>query len=92
MTDCETTAFQKRTEKSKLTQNAFAIKCLLNHPINVIEGIAELTRQLKGIGNNLNQLAKAANSGQAMPLVVTELEEGVGQLWRLLRQLKVEKI
>lgn len=92
MTDDEAAAFQKRTAKSKLKQNEFAIKCLLNHPVNVIEDMPELIRQLKAVGNNLNQLARAANAGQAMPPAsVAELGKGVDELWQLLRRLKGEK-
>lgn len=89
MSDDEIAIFKKRLEKSKLKQNDFSVKCLLCQPINVVEDMPELIRQLKSIGNNLNQIARAINSGQATPIqAVTDLEEGVGKLWRLLRSLK----
>lgn len=89
MTDEEYVAYQEQLEKSKMKGNEYGLSCLLNKPINVVEDIPELTRQLRGIGNNLNQLARAANTGQVMPPpAVEELQKGVEELWRLLRRLK----
>lgn len=92
MTEDEEEKFEKRLAKSKLNKNDFCIKCLLNHPINVIEEMPELIRQLKAIGNNLNQITRSANAGiSTPPPVVEEVKKGVDDLWRLLRRLKGEK-
>lgn len=88
MKDDEYALYEKQLEKSKLTGNSFGIKCLLDHPINVIENMPELIRQLKMIGNNLNQLTRAVNSGYTIPPEVESLQKGVDELWQLLRQLK----
>lgn len=91
MTEEEYSQYQERLNRSNLSGNDFGIHCLLNHKINVIEGVPELTRQLRGIGNNLNQIARAANSGQPIPSVVTDLQEGVKELWQWLRRQKAVK-
>lgn len=92
MTQEEYDAYQKRLQKTKLNGNSFGIKCLLNNPITVIDDIPELIRQLKGIGNNLNQLARAANSGKDVPINFDELDEGVKEIWRWLRSAKEVKV
>lgn len=87
MTSQEYQTYQVRLKQSNLSGNTFGLHCLLNHKINVIEELPELIRQLKGIGNNLNQLARAANQGQATPVpAVTALDEGVKKLWLWLRR------
>lgn len=91
MTEDEYQKYQTRLEKSKLKNQEYGLRCLLNHPINVVENMPELIRQLKAIGNNLNQIARAANAGQAMPPVVTELEQEVSQLWQLLKSLQAKR-
>ncbi|MBP8599405.1 MAG: MobC family plasmid mobilization relaxosome protein [Selenomonas sp.] len=45
----------------------------------------EMLRQLKAIGNNLNQIARAANSGFQAPPVTREIQEEVDLLWQLLK-------
>ena len=85
----ELAAVKKQVEKSGLTQTDFALAAMLNKPINVIPDMPELIRQLKAIGNNLNQIARTANSGQvAAPPVVAELDKGVQELWQWLRRVR----
>lgn len=52
-----------KVQKSKLSQSDYIRKSILEKDIIVIEGIKELLVQIKKIGNNLNQLTKAVNSG-----------------------------
>ena len=93
MTETEYEKYQKRLQKSKMTGNEFGLSCLLNHKINVIENLSELIRQLNVIGNNLNQIARAANKGVLNPpLAVMALQKGVDELWQLLRLLKGGKV
>ena len=87
MDEIEYAAYQKQLEKSAMSGNDYGIKCLLNHKINVIENMPELIRQLKAIGNNLNQIARAANNGQPVP-PTTEIQEGVKELWQWLKRAK----
>ena len=90
MTDDEFATYKERLELSKMTAQKYGLRCLLdNEKINVIEDLPELMRQLKAIGNNLNQIARAANSGdKEPPAAVAELQQGVGELWQLLKQLR----
>lgn len=85
MTDHEYVKYERRLQKSKLNGNSFCIKCLLDHQVNVIENMAELIRLLKMAGNNLNQLARAVNSGYVVPGEVNELSEGVDGIWQWLK-------
>ena len=60
MNDAEFSQYQNRQVRSGESGNAFCFACLLNHPIRVVEHLPEMLRQLKTIGNNLNQIAHAA--------------------------------
>lgn len=90
MTEDEFSTYQQRVKASKLSSQKYSLRCLLDEEkINVIEDLPELMRQLKAIGNNLNQIARAANAGdKEPPAAVTELKQGVGELWQLLRRLR----
>ncbi len=93
VTEDEANIFKTRLAKTKLKQNNFAIKCLLNHPVYAIENMQDLLLQLKALGNNLNQIARAINSGKTIPPpAISELAGGVNELWRFLKLLKVVKV
>ena len=85
LNDAEFAKYQKRREQAGKSGNAFCLACLLNHPIRVVEHLPEMLRQLKAIGNNLNQIARAANSGFQAPPVTREIQEEVDLLWQLLK-------
>lgn len=94
MTNEEYAAYQIRLDKSKLKKISFGIKCLLGQPITVfdVEGLSAIQKQLGAIGNNLNQIAKVINSGGLAQInVLEDLQKGVGELWQLLRLVKVAK-
>jgi hypothetical protein len=89
MTADEFCKYQVKKKESALTANAYGLKCLLNQPIIVVPNVNQILYQLKKIGNNLNQITRAANAGQAIvPTAVAELNEGVKELWQLLKRLK----
>ena len=85
MSDAEFSQYQNRRARSGKSGNAFCFACLLNHPIRVVEHLPEMLRQLKAIGNNLNQIARAANAGFEAPPITQEIQEEVELLWRLLK-------
>ena len=47
-----------------MTQSDYVTACCLGKRIVVMDGLKEVLRQQKAIGNNLNQLAVLANTGK----------------------------
>jgi hypothetical protein len=48
------------------------------------EGAFDIARQLRGIGNNVNQLSKRANEGSAIPKgELQEVQKELHALWQL---------
>ena len=85
LNDAEFAQYQKRRKRTGKSGNAFCLACLLNHPIRTVENLPEILRQLKAIGNNLNHIARAANSGFQAPPVTREIQAEVDLLWQLLK-------
>lgn len=78
----------KKIDKSKLNQNEYLLKCALDKDIHVIDGLHEMTIELKRIGNNLNQLTRSVNEGQANCSKELEaIKEELSETWQLLRLL-----
>lgn len=79
---------QSKVKKSKLTQNEYLLRSALDKDITVIEGIKDLTVNVKRIGNNLNQLTKLAHEGKVdCGKELSEVSEEMKDVWQLLRQL-----
>lgn len=58
--------------------------CALDKEILVIPGLSGIQDELNAIGNNLNQLTRAANSGMCSVVDLTEMRKEVADIWQLL--------
>ena len=58
--------------------------CALQKEILVISGLSGIQDELNAIGNNLNQLTRAVNMGQATAVDLTEMRKEVASIWQLL--------
>ena len=53
-----------KADKAKLSLTDYLTYCGIGRQIFIVDGIDELNRQHRALGNNINQLARLANSGQ----------------------------
>ena len=60
--DLET--IRQKAAQAHMTQSDYVTACCLGKRIVIIDGLKEVLRQQKAIGNNLNQLAVLANMGK----------------------------
>lgn len=88
--DTEKENFDNLVKKSKLSQSEYMRRCLLDKEIIVIDGIGEMVKELKAIGNNLNQLTKIANttgSIQGLDHIKSELSEVWEKVFQALKKV-----
>ena len=60
--DLET--IRRKAAQAHMTQSDYVTACCLGKRIVILDGLKEVLRQQKAIGNNLNQLAVLANMGK----------------------------
>ena len=60
----------------------------LGKEIIVVLGADSIADELRRIGNNLNQLTRAVNSGYAREINLTETRKEVAKVWQLLNSLR----
>ena len=60
--DLET--IRRKAAQAHMSQSDYVISCCLDKKIIILDGLKEVLRQQKAIGNNLNQLAVLANMGK----------------------------
>ena len=57
-------AIRRKAAQAHMTQSDYVTACCLGKRIVILDGMKEVLRQQKAIGNNLNQLAVLANMGK----------------------------
>ena len=60
--DLET--IRQKAAQAHMSQSDYVTACCLGKRIVILDGLKEVLRQQKAIGNNLNQLAVLANMGK----------------------------
>ena len=55
---------RRKAAQAHMTQSDYVTACCLGKRIVIMDGLKEVLRQQKAIGNNLNQLAVLANMGK----------------------------
>ena len=60
--DLET--IRQKAVQAHMSQSDYVTSCCLGKRIVILDGLKEILRQQKAIGNNLNQLAVLANMGK----------------------------
>ena len=81
---------EEKAYSSYRTPSIYLRDCALDKKIVVINGVDELTVELRRIGNNLNQLTRAVNSGYAYEVDLRETREEVARIWQSLNSLLQE--
>ena len=57
-------AIRRKVAQAHMSQSDYVTACCLGKRIVILNGLKEVLRQQKAIGNNLNQLAVLANMGK----------------------------
>ena len=55
---------RRKAAQAHMSQSDYVISCCLGKKIIILDGLKEVLRQQKAIGNNLNQLTVLANMGK----------------------------
>ena len=79
---------EEKAYSSYRTPSMYLRDCALDKKIIVINGADELAVELRKIGNNLNQLTRAVNSGYAREIDLRATKEEVAKIWRSLNSLR----
>ena len=65
----------------------FVRDCVFKKDVVIVKGLDEFSKELRRIGNNLNQLTRAVNAGYVRAVDLTETKEEVEKLWQSLNSL-----
>lgn len=91
LTQEEYDVISKSAKDAKMTLTEYMTKCSIGKQIFVINGIDELNKQHRALGNNINQLAKLANSGQVQVVNLGEFLSEYGAIGKSIIELLERK-
>ena len=83
----ERQALKTLARKANMSKSDFIRHAIFNKEIVVIDGLRDLARELKAIGNNLNQLTVRANMGQLRAVDLSETKDALGGIFDRLTVL-----
>ena len=87
-TEEEKEKIMKKVDASDLSISEYLRRCALDKQIVAVNGLDDIARELRAIGNNLNQITRAVNSGYIHAVNLQEMEEVLGLLWQSLNSLQ----
>ena len=80
---------ERKALGSYRTVSRYLRDCALGKEITVIPGVDDLASELRRVGNNLNQITRAINSGHSAGIDgIDEIREGVKGIWQSLNSLR----
>ena len=81
-------AIRRKAAQAHKTQSAYVTACCLGKRIVIMDGLKEVLRQQKAIGNNLNQLAVLANMGKVQFANLDTAAQAFAKINATLRQIQ----
>ena len=88
--DLET--IRQKAVQAHMSQSDYVISCCLGKKIIILDGLKEVLRQQKAIGNNLNQLAVLANMGKIQFANLDSAVQAFAKINTALRELQEEGV
>ena len=77
-------------KKAKMSKSDYIRHCVFDQEITVIDGLDDFSKQLKAIGNNLNQLTMLSHQGVINTVKLDETEESLTAIyWKINELTKV---
>ena len=71
-----------------MSQSDYVTACCLRKQIVILDGLKEVLRQQKAIGNNLNQLAVRANMGKVQFANLDSASQEISKINTSLREMQ----
>ncbi len=76
-----------KAELAQMPVGAYVRGAVLRHKVVVVDGLKEITHELKGIGRSINQLAVLANMGRIKEVHLVDTWEALSQIYWKLQEL-----
>lgn len=79
---------KKKAKQARLFQSDYVTRCCLGRQVVVIEDLKEVAKQLRAIGNNLNQLTALSNMGRVSIVNLDGMTQELAGISAALREIQ----
>lgn len=79
---------RKKAKQANMSQSDYVTRCCLGRQVVVIEDLKETAKQLRYIGNNLNQLTTLANMGRISAASLDSMTHELANVSAVLREIQ----
>ena len=76
-----------KADTAQMSVSAYVRAAALRHRVVVVDGLREITHELKGIGRSLNQLTVLCNMGRIKEVCLGDARQALSQIYLKLREL-----
>ena len=84
-------AIKELAKQSGMSMSNYVTDCCLGKQIIIIDGLKEVLRELKGIGNNLNQLVMLVHMGKVKVFGLEDVRQLLADILIAVRQIAERK-
>ena len=81
-------AIKQKAKQAKMSQSDYVTRCCLGRQVVVIEDLKDVLKQLRAIGNNLNQLTMLSNMGRIGTVGLDHTANELAAVSAALRQIQ----
>ena len=79
---------KKKAKQARLSQSEYVTRCCLGRQVVVIEDLEEVAKQLRAIGNNLNQPTALSNMGRVSIVNLDGMTQELAGISAALREIQ----
>ena len=84
-------AIKELAKRSGMSMSNYVTDCCLGKQIIIIDGLKDVLRELKGIGNNLNQLVMLVHMGRVTVVGLEDVRQLLADILIAVRQIAERK-
>jgi len=84
----EKNIIQNKAERSKTNLSGYLLSCALDKKIVVVDGLREVLKELRKIGNNLNQLTVLMRLGKIENANLQPIKEDFDKVITVIEEMK----
>ena len=79
---------REKAKQAHLSQGEYVVRCCTGRQVVVINGLKELAKELRSVGNNLNQLAVLSNMGRIQTVDLESMAQKLAEISTAIRGIQ----
>ena len=83
--------YTELAKQAHMSMSNYVTACCLGQQIIIIEGLKEVLKELKAIGNNINQLVTLAHMGKVTVINLSEVRQLLADIRTAVREIAERK-